>query len=261
MRLMIAGLSLLLFFPACKKNNIDQSRIKTFDMTSVANGGHYTIRVVLPDHYTAAKKYSTLYMTDAAWDFDDIAAETDRQSTGHGKEGILVVGISWGYDRLDDYTPTPTEMGKGKADLFVRFIRTELIPRIVADFNADTSRAGRIIIGHSAGGLFAGHCFTNHNDLFGHYICLSPAFWWDNAVVLRNEKANREQNRKGTGTFFLGLGGTEEKMRPAFESFKKTLQTYYTGYQQQSNIERQYGHLDSKKANIREGLSFYFTHR
>lgn len=199
-------------------------------------------------------------MTDAEWDFDFIAAEAERQAAAQGKDGLLVVGISWGHDRIDDYTPTPTDMGKGQADLFVQFIRTELIPRIEADFRADTSRAGRIIIGHSAGGLFAGHCFTNHNALFGHYICLSSAFWWDDAVVLRNEKMHREQNRKGTGTFFLALGATEEKMRPTFESLKATLQTYYPGYQVGSHIEPQLGHMDSKKADVREGLSFYFIH-
>ncbi|MCW3465155.1 alpha/beta hydrolase [Chitinophaga nivalis] len=255
---LLAGcLVLALLFSACKKETIEKSRIREFSLTSTVNGGNYDIKVALPENYTPAGKYHTLYVLDAKLDFDMVAVECQKQARSHHRE-VIVVGIGWGYNRLDDYTPTPSNIGNGSADTFIRFIETELIPRIETEFHATPARAARGILGHSAGGLFVGHCFTNHNRVFASYLCLSPSFWYDDAIVLRNEQAYREQNRKGSGTFFLGLGEMEEKMRPPFVGFRKALQTYYPNYAQQDYIAPGKGHLDSKKTNISKALAFFF---
>lgn len=257
-RLLAGCLSLALFFSACKKDTFEKSRLREFSLTSTVNGGNYNIKVALPENYTPSRKYPTLYVLDAALDFDLTALECERQARAHHREGILVVGIGWGHDRLDDYTPTPSNIGSGGADKFIRFIETELIPWIESDYHAAASRTARGILGHSAGGLLVGHSFTNHNRVFASYLCLSPSFWYDDAIVLRNEQTYREQNRGGSGNFFLGLGEMEEKMRPPFVGFRRALQTYYPNYTLQDYITPGKGHLDSKKTNIKKALTFFF---
>ncbi|MBS0028016.1 alpha/beta hydrolase [Chitinophaga sp. 22321] len=255
----LAGcLGLTLFFSACKKETIEKSRLREFNLTSTVNGGNYDIKVALPENYAASGEYHTLYVLDAKLDFDLVALECERQARDRHREGVLVVGIGWGHDRLDDYTPTPSKIGSGGADKFIRFIETELIPRIESEFHAVPARAARGILGHSAGGLFVGHSFTNHNGVFASYLCLSPSFWYDDAIVLRNEKVNREQNRTGRGNFFLGLGEMEEKMRPPFVGFRSALQTYYPNYAVQDYITPGKGHLDSKETNIKRAVTFFF---
>ncbi|MBC9928937.1 alpha/beta hydrolase [Chitinophaga qingshengii] len=255
----LAGcLSLTLIFSACRKETVDKSRLQEFTLTSTVNGGHYDIKVALPENYTASGRYRTLYVLDAKPDFDFTALEAANQARRHQQAGILVVGIGYGHDRMDDYTPTPTNIGSGGADQFIRFIETELIPRMESEFHADPSRAARAILGHSAGGLLVGHSFTNHNAIFGNYLCLSPSFWYDDAIVLRDELVYREQNKNGKGLFFLGLGELEEKMRPPFVGFRSTLQLHYPGYVLQDYITPGKGHLDSKKTNIKRALTFFF---
>lgn len=255
----LAGcLGLTLIFSACHKETLEQNRLKEFNLTAAANGGNYEIKVAMPENYSPAKGYRTLYVLDAKLDFEFTALECARQARDRHQEGVLVVGIGWGHDRMDDYTPTPSSIGSGGADKFVEFIEAELIPRIESEFHAVPSRSGRAILGHSAGGLLVGHSFTNHNSLFGGYLCLSPSFWYDDAIVLRNEKAHRERNKEGSGCFYLALGELEEKMRPPFVGFRGALQAYYPNYILRDYITPGKGHLDSKKTNIKRALSFFF---
>lgn len=255
----LAGcLSLALIFSACSKETIEKSRLREFSLASTVNGGNYDIKVALPENYSPAKAYRTLYVLDAKLDFDFTALECEKHARDHHQEGVLVVGIGYGHDRLDDYTPTPSNIGSGGADKFVEFMEMELVPRIEAEFHAAPARSQRGILGHSAGGLLVGHCFTNHNSMFAAYLCLSPSFWYDNAIVLKNEKAHREQNREGNGSFFLALGELEEKMRPPFVGFRGALQAYYPNYTISDYITPGKGHLDSKKTNIKRALSFFF---
>ncbi|WP_160710749.1 alpha/beta hydrolase [Chitinophaga solisilvae] len=255
---LLGCLGLTLIFSACKKETIEKGRIKEFNLTSAVNGGSYDIRVALPENYTPSGQYPALYVLDAKPDFDFTALECEKQAREHHREGVLVIGIGYGHNRMDDYTPTPTNIGGGGADQFIRFIETELIPRIETEFHAAASRSARAILGHSAGGLLVGHSFTNHNRLFGSYLCLSPSFWYDDAIVLRNEQVYREQNRNGKGNFFLALGELEEKMRPPFIGFRNTLQAHYPNYALQDYITPGKGHLDSKKTNIKRALTFFF---
>ena len=83
----------------------------------------------------------------------------------------------------------------GGAPQFLSFIETQLIPKMEQDYNADTTRASRVILGHSYGGLFGGYAYCVNNKVFGNYILLSPSFWFDNLVELQMEKDNRAINK------------------------------------------------------------------
>ena len=249
----------LTLFASCRKDSIKADRVQTFTINSTINGGVYDIKIVLPQNYQPAKKYATLYVLDPKWDLDFVASECDKQAATHQKDGVLVVGIGWGHDRVHDYAPVPLRGGKGGADLFARFIEEELIPHIEKDYAAATERQQRGIIGHSAGGLFVAHCFVSHNELFGHYMALSPSLWVGDQAVLINEKERRTENKAGSGSFFLAVGELEQEvMQPPIALFQKTLNDYYPHYTQQFQIARGLDHMGSKNSTIPKAITFYF---
>lgn len=259
MKLLALFAALLLLFPACKKDSIPANRVQTFTISSTANGGTYPITVVLPQNYSPEKKYATLYVLDPKWDLDFVASECDKQAAAQQREGVLIIGIGWGHDRVHDYAPVPLRGGTGGADEFARFIGNELIPRVEKDYPAAAGREYRGIIGHSAGGLFAAHCFVGHNELFAHYIALSPSLWVGDQVVLVREKELRTNNTTGNGSFFLAVGELEQElMQPPIALFQKTLHDYYPRYTQGFYIARGLDHMSSKNTAIPKALSFYF---
>jgi len=248
-----------LLVAACKKNSIETERVQTFTISSSINNGTYEIKVVLPKNYSPQKKYATLYVLDPKWDLDFVVSEGDKQALKQQKDGVLVIGIGWGHDRVHDYAPVPLRGGKGGADAFARFIGEELVPKIEKDYSVALDRAHRGIIGHSAGGLFVAHCFVSHNELFGHYMALSPSLWVGDQVVLINEKERRSENTAGNGSFFLAVGELEQEvMQPPIALFQKTLSDYYPHYIQQFHIARGLDHMGSKNSTIPKALTFYF---
>ncbi|AZA83108.1 hypothetical protein C1637_19825 [Chryseobacterium lactis] len=250
---------LLLFLTACRENEFDKESVKEFTLSSAINGSNYHIKVALPKNYPSASEYKTIYVLDSKWDFDFVAREVQKQSENFHRDDVLVVGIGWGNDRLDDYLPVPFKNGKGLADDFVKVINNELIPKLEKDFHAADSREDRVILGHSAGGLFGVYCFTNYPDIFGNYLCLSPSLWIGDQIVLSNEKKNRIANQTRNGRFFLAAGEVEEGgIRPPIEALRQILDRYYKGFSQEYKIAKGLDHLGSKKPNIREAISFYF---
>lgn len=250
---------MLLFLTACREDTFDKELVREFSITSNINGSTYPVKVAVPKNYSSSTKYKTIYVLDSKWDFDDVAQEVQTQSENFHRSDVLVVGIGWGNDRLDDYLPVPYKNGSGKADLFVRFIHEELIPKLEQDFHASNMREDRAILGHSAGGLFGAYCFTNYPDIFGHYLALSPALWIGDQVVLKEEKKNRAGNQSRTGKFFLATGEIEEEgMRPTVEALRQILNQHYNGFSKGYHLAKGLDHMGSKKPNIRKAITFYF---
>ncbi|PSK91218.1 alpha/beta hydrolase [Taibaiella chishuiensis] len=262
MKILIAAcFGLLLLLPACRKEKIEKDQLKEFSLASADNGVTYSIKVALPENYNASRQYKTLYVLDPQWDFNLVALACRKQARENGRDDIMVIGVGGGNDRLDDYLPVPLYGKSGRADDFIRFLRETLIPVMERDYQAEASRAGRGIVGHSAGGLCVTYCFTNYPDLFGTYLALSPALWVGDLVVLKNEKANRAANQDRTGIFFLAEGELEEEvMHAPIAAFRQVLQQYYTGYAQQYHNAKGLDHLGSKAPNMQKAIAFYVQH-
>ena len=130
------------------------------------------------------------------------------------------------------------------------FIKNELIPKMEADYGADTSRESRIILGHSFGGLLAAYAFTNFNEVFGNYLMLSPSLWYDDESLLRKERATREANSHRPQLVYIGLGGleTSTNMGPPFEAFSKQLKDNYPGIKNRTTFSSRRGSYGFKKS-------------
>jgi uncharacterized protein len=259
------GLLLLVFLlNSCTKEVFNSGVTKEFTLRSVANGASYNIKVGLPYNYhPAVEKYPTIYVLDGKEIFDFVANKCKEISDNYGKKNVLVVSIGYGKDRSIDYTPTKVSSVTGGAPQFLNFIETQLIPKMEQDYNADTSRDSRVILGHSYGGLFGGYAFCINNKVFGNYILLSPSFWFDKYVALQMEKDYRENNKNRKQLVFMGIGEKEEseRMLAPFETFYQSLRVNYFNILLSKDIEKNMGHMDSRNPNIIKGLNYYFQNR
>lgn len=259
-----SAIMLVLLAGSCKKEVFNSGTSKEFTLQSDDNGVSYDIKVGLPANYSpSGEKYATVYVLDGQEIFDFVANKCKEISESHGVKNVLVVSIGYGQNRSIDYTPTKVSDVTGGAPQFLNFIEKQLKTKMEQDYHADTTRAGRVILGHSYGGLFGGYAFSVNNKVFGNYIMLSPSFWFDNLVTLQMEKDNRAINKKNRQLVFMGIGEAENsgRMHAPFESFYESLLDNYPDIKLAKNIEKDLDHLGSRSPNIAKGLNYYFENR
>ncbi len=261
-----SALILVFLFGACEKNEMIDPALtqQKFAIPSNANGATYKIKVGLPaDYNPSVKKYASLYVLDGEDDFEFVANRCKEISDTLGVTNVLVISIGYGRNRSIDYTPTKMSSVTGGGLEFLKFIETQLMPKIEQTYAVDTARSSRVILGHSYGGLFGAYAFCTNNKVFGNYILLSPSLWFDNYVSMQIEKDNRDNIKNQTQLVFMGIGGAEEvdRMLTPFGAFYETLHDKYAHTKLAKNIEQNQGHMGSKNPNIIKGLNYYFKNR
>lgn len=254
---------LIILVASCKKEAPVPNQLKEFTIQSSAVGASYNMKVALPDNYNLSQKYATIYVLDGDDNFNFVAQNCKEISSNYSTSNVLVVSIGYGRDRATDYTPTKAAEGEGGAPQFMEFIQKELIPKMEADYNADTLRKSRVILGHSFGGLFASYAFANNNEVFGNYIILSPSIWYDNEVILGMEQENRTVSNSNQQLVFMGLGEMENegRMQAPLEAFYQRLKNNYSNIKVDKHLEHHLDHMGSKNPNIKLGLGYYFHNR
>jgi len=260
----LSPILLILVIASCNIVEFNPELTTTFSIQSVSNGANYTMKVGFPETYSPqSHKYAVMYVLDGEENFDFVAETCRKISRDLSTSNVIVVGIGYGNDRALDYTPTKANEGGGGAEQFMLFINNELIPKMETDYGADTVRKSRTILGHSFGGLLSAYAFTNHNNVFGNHIILSPSLWYDNEILLRLEQENREVNKNNHQLVYLGLGQMENegRMLAPFQAFYQRLKNNYPGIQVTSHLEPHLDHRGSENPNIIEGLNFYFQNR
>lgn len=261
---LLAAVALILLLGSCKKEVFSSGVSKEFTLEAASNRATYTITVGLPENYTTSgEKYATIYLLDGPEIFGTVANRCNEISARLGVQNAVVVSISYGKDRSIDYTPTKVSSITGGAPQFLDFMATQLIPKMQADYHVDTARSGRMILGHSYGGLFSGYSYCVNNKLFGNYIILSPSFWFDDLVTLQMEKDNRALNSNTRQLVFMGIGEAENsgRMQAPFEAFAEALQDHYADLKLEINHEKNLDHMGSRIPNIEKGLNYYFRNR
>lgn len=260
----VNAILLLFLLGSCKKEVFNSATVKEFTIHSLENGVSYDIKVGLPVGYNpSGEKYATIYVLDGQEIFDFVAGKCKEISDNHAVKNALVVSIGYGQERSIDYTPTKVSEVTGGAPQFLNFIEKQLMPKMEQEYNADTTRAGRVILGHSYGGLFGGYAYSVNNKVFGNYIMLSPSFWFDNLVILQMEKDNRSINKSRDQLVFMGIGEAENsgRMQAPFEAFYQSLRDNYPDIKLAKNIEKNLDHMGSRNPNIEKGLNYYFENR
>lgn len=188
------------------------------------------IWIYLPVSYNISteKTYPVLYLQDAQNLFDQSTSFAGEwrvdEILDSLKTEMIVVGIEHGGDkRLDELTPFPhPEYKGGKADLYLEFILTSLMPEIRQRFRIRTGPESTFIGGSSLGGLFAYYSVLKHPEIFGKGLIFSPSFWFSDEIFAITEKANINEIRDTK--MYLRAGDSEsETMVPLMFKIRKQL--------------------------------------
>jgi predicted alpha/beta superfamily hydrolase len=181
-----------------------------------------TIEIVLPEHYSspAGEKPGVIYVIDGEWN-TGIVSNFNQFLNIQFTPPNIVVGIDAvpkGKEnmRFRDLTPTkdnnPAFSQTGGADLFLSFIKNELMPYINKKY---TNNGRNTIFGASLGGLFGMYALLKEPNLFNSCLLADPSLFWDHYMMqkLAAEKLNSLGDRDRVlfitgreGNPFKGMG-------------------------------------------------------
>lgn len=206
---------------------------ETFDMSSRDTGADHRIHVFIPPETSPGAKLPVVYLLDADGHFA-LFTEIVRVLIDAGDiPPLAVIGIGYPVRsmadtitlRLRDYTPVGDaphaalvrrivgegpEIRAGGADAFLRFIETDLKPRIAQRYPVDNANAA--LVGHSLGGFFGLHVLLSHPDSFRYFGITSPPVLWADGHLLAREADWAKRYRDLKATLFLGVGGKERTL-------------------------------------------------
>ena len=184
-----------------------------------------SIFISLPADYDSKKniKYPVIYLLDANLYFDIVAATLKKYSEVGMLSPAILVGIGYkDFQTMDslrsrDFTfpvaITDYEMSvSGKADKFLSFINTELVPDIDTKFSVDKN--SRVLVGHSLGGYFTIYALyqnlLNKNNIFSGYVAASPSTYYNHNYILNELEKLSSDNQSQIKTY-ITFGGLEDE--------------------------------------------------
>lgn len=148
--------------------------------------------------------YPVLMLLDGDSHFHVVSATVDLlASTGRIPE-VIVVGVS-NTDRFRDLSPEPrgpaNEPGDAGPKRFLSFLGDELLPHIDRSYR---TRPYRLLVGHSAGGLFVVYALMSRPTAFKGYIAISPALA-DNRALVKDVEPFLLANKELQGDFYMTM--------------------------------------------------------
>jgi len=102
----------------------------------------------------------------------------------------------------------PPDIEPGGAARFLAFIKDELVPCLAERYPIDLN--DQTIVGMSLGGLFALHVLFSAPSSFRRYVAASPALWWDDRLLFREEADLAAAASDLAADVYLSVGGLEE---------------------------------------------------
>lgn len=175
------------------------------------------IVIHLPLNYfkEPAKKYPVMYVLDAGKLDFDISDRLFTLSSANIAPECIVVGILNSKGKREENLTPPfmqTETSDslsplGKADLFLKFVKTELIHSIDSSYRTTNYRT---ISGHSRAGLFVLYSLIEEPALFDARFCFStPAWRFDNLIIKQLEKSLQESKSSSKNYLYFSVGANE----------------------------------------------------
>lgn len=247
------------------KVTIGGSQVRTMRLSST--GRSYDLYIHLPSNYgqDKSKKYPVLYILDGQWDFKLMDSVLGGLVYDKFVPEMILVGITYSgenpdYDglRAMDYTPTPVsdKRGSGDGPKFLKFLKTELVPFIEANYQADPSR--RVLQGSSLGGLFTLYAMFSEPRFFSAYIAASPAVSYDNDSSFKQESEYARAHKELSARLFLAVSSDEDLSAPV-KRFMQTLRSRsYKGLELETRVIEGERHASNKPEVYNRGLRFAF---
>ena len=174
-------------------------RIET--ISSAIMGESREFWISLPDRYLeSGEKYPVIYMLDGEFNFNSGVIGGIRYAAQLGEiPEFIIVGIK-NTNRSKDIFPEEITYGDGskdggRADQFLDFIRTELIPHIDKDYRTENFR---VLYGTSNTGFTAVYALFRNPELANDYVAASatlrlPFFLSKRDQLIRDFKGGKRQ--------------------------------------------------------------------
>jgi uncharacterized protein len=200
----------------------------------------YRISVALPRSYRSnpRKRYPSLYLLDAN-DHFGLVSQLTRTMVGPQFPETIVVGIGYPVDdeqwatsvhvgklRFSDLTPVvdrkmeadvakanQVDIRTGGSGKFLKFIQTELIPVMQADYRASSTI--RILMGHSLGGLFVCYALLHQPKLFNGYLAADPSLFYRDRAMFNMERRFARAHKTLPVKLYLGISEPEREHPPS----------------------------------------------
>ena len=251
---------------ALPKVTLAGSELRT--MKSTSTGRDYDLYIHIPSDYgqNKTKKYPVLYILDGQWDFklmDSVLGGLVYDKFG---PEIILVAITYSGEnanyndlRAMDMTPTATPQSKGSGDAakFLIFMKTELVPFIEKNYQADPSR--RMLQGSSLAGLFTLYVMFNEPEYFSGYIAASPALTYGDGYAFKMEDEYAKAHKALPAKLFLAVGDREGLAAPVLAFMQNLRHRGYQGLKLETRVIAEEGHASNKPELFNRGLKFLFS--
>ena len=194
-----------------------------YDMKSATMSEIRRYAVHLPPSYfeETEKSYPVLYVLDGyATRMRGVGGMIESLSYYDLSQQIpefIVVAIP-NTNRTRDLIPTQNDLifkgqildkladNSGGADVFAKFMREELFPKIESKFRTTNQRG---ILGMSFGGLFATHILLKHPKMFSHYLISDATFVWDDNYLNRTLSNSHNSLLNKKISVFVGIANND----------------------------------------------------
>jgi len=176
----------------------------------------YNIFVTLPTNYTPKEKtYQVLYYLDAWTKTDVLNAAALHQTDQKQINPVILVGISYNTNfegrspiRTRDYVPgLKSNDTLHRADNFLQFIKTELIPYIDGKYATKVNDRG--LLGFSYGGLFCAWVLKQEPELFQKMGIISPSLWYEEKALFKDEELLNNIKKAKNLNLLIACGSLE----------------------------------------------------
>jgi uncharacterized protein len=180
---------------------------KKFEIRSKVLNETRSLLIAPPEGYDQEKdRYPVLYVLDGDENFVQSVGIVRSLIESDRIPPMLVVGIA-NTERIRDLTP-PTQIEtenrflpkNGSADTFLQFISGELIPYVDTHYR---TRPYKVLVGHSAGGLFAIYALASNPTLFNAYIAIDPMLSWNNQSAVTKLEAVFKNTREFSSDLYI----------------------------------------------------------
>jgi predicted alpha/beta superfamily hydrolase len=236
------------------------------------------IFIRLPKDFVSSKSYPLIIKLDGNFNlvrWDESIARLALQGKVEDSIVVAIPNLFWHDSRNRDLVPPyarrdvsiearPPEENTskifGKADLFLKFIESEVLPYLEDKYLIS---GNRVLSGFSAGGSFVLYAVVTKPELFTGYFAFSPAAWYDDSVVVK-EFEKHLANTAGKPLFlYLSIGSAENEIISA--SFKGLLYAIQSSaplnvYSAHSYSEGA-GHVENPYISVPKALVDYYDFR
>lgn len=201
---LVAAISILWSAPAGADTIDSAERTHRHTIKSATLGDKREIFVRTPPAYRRGDALPVIFVTDAEWNFDFVAATFDFLTDNGALPPIIVTGVR-NINRNRDFLPRDDAdyNDSGKADAFLSFVRNDWVPFIASKYSNSNDRA---LIGHSFGGVFSLYAFFTEPDLFDANIALSPSSWVADRVLFEEAAALFDSGKDLNSFVYIAVG-------------------------------------------------------